>query len=76
MLKYIDLETYPPCLVARQVQWYDVYVYSPLQSLLWPLVSRVPRVVEVGGRHYTVFTANIVSWSRTLLVVPIAASLK
>ncbi|KAH9515704.1 hypothetical protein Btru_011767 [Bulinus truncatus] len=58
------------------VRWYDKYMYSPLQVTLWPLVEKVPRSVSLGGQEVNVFTANIVSWSRTVLAVPIAFSLK
>ncbi len=59
-----------------QVTWYDNYIYSPLQKALWPVVALVPRTVKVKGKDYTVFSANIVSWARTFLVIPIAACLK
>ncbi|CAG5118215.1 unnamed protein product [Candidula unifasciata] len=58
------------------VECYDSYMYSPLQAALWPVVTKVPRTVVINGKPRTVFTANIVSWSRTLLVVPIAVALK
>ncbi|BFZ13107.1 hypothetical protein BsWGS_16146 [Bradybaena similaris] len=58
------------------VECYDAYMYTPLQTALWPVVTKVPRSVEIRGKPRTVFTANIVSWNRTLLVVPIACSLK
>ncbi|CAL1537775.1 unnamed protein product [Lymnaea stagnalis] len=58
------------------VRWYDAYLYSPLQTVLWPVVEKVPRSISVDGRTVNVFTANIVSWSRTALVVPIAFTLK
>ncbi|KAL5020983.1 hypothetical protein ScPMuIL_000138 [Solemya velum] len=58
------------------VSLYDDYVYSPLQAVLSPLVANVPRKVSVNSRTYTVFTANIVSWARTTLVIPIACCLK
>ncbi|XP_059173639.1 uncharacterized protein LOC131954125 [Physella acuta] len=58
------------------VRWYDAYMYSPLQTALWPVVARLPRSVSIDGHKVDVFTANIVSWSRTLLVIPIAFTLK
>ncbi|KAL8559414.1 hypothetical protein ACOMHN_045211 [Nucella lapillus] len=58
------------------VQGYDNYVYNPLQRWLSPLVQRVPRQMTVGEVKVTVFSANIVSWGRTVLVVPIAICLK
>ena len=61
---------------VHQVDCYDKYVYNPLQNWLSPLVQRVPREVKVGDRKVTVFTANIVSWARTALVIPIACCLK
>ncbi|KAK3603925.1 hypothetical protein CHS0354_042934 [Potamilus streckersoni] len=41
-----------------------------------PMVSRIPRSVRLGERELTIFTANIVSWARTLLVIPVAYCLK
>ncbi|KAL6056313.1 CDP-alcohol phosphatidyltransferase [Balamuthia mandrillaris] len=58
------------------VEWYDLYVYSPLQTGITPLVKRVPRSVRLSGREYFVFTANIVTLSRTLLVIPIMGCVK
>ncbi|KAK3725567.1 hypothetical protein RRG08_042986 [Elysia crispata] len=58
------------------VRWYDEYMYSPLQTALWPVVAALPRSLTVDGRTFDVFTANIVSWARTLLVIPIALYLK
>ncbi|XP_067651084.1 uncharacterized protein [Haliotis asinina] len=58
------------------VERYDTYVYTPLQTTLSPAVERVPRSVHVKGQDYVVFSANIVSWARTFLVIPIAACLK
>ncbi|KAK7114779.1 uncharacterized protein [Littorina saxatilis] len=63
-------------LLFMLVDGYDKYVYNPLQASLSPLVQRVPREVMVGERKVTVFTANIVSWARTVLVIPIACCLK
>ncbi|XP_005101562.2 uncharacterized protein LOC101860260 [Aplysia californica] len=63
-------------LLFMLVRWYDDYLYSPLQTALWPVVELVPRTLDVDGYRINIFTANIVSWSRTLLVVPIAMSLK
>ncbi|KAI8759564.1 hypothetical protein BgiBS90_031594, partial [Biomphalaria glabrata] len=58
------------------VGWYDRYLYSPLQVTLWPLVEKVPRSIVLDGREVNIFTANIVSWSRTVLAIPIALTLK
>ncbi|KAL3860579.1 hypothetical protein ACJMK2_010681 [Sinanodonta woodiana] len=58
------------------IHWYDLYCYSPLQICLSPMVSRIPRSLRIGGRQLTIFTANIVSWARTLLVIPVAYCLK
>ena len=55
---------------------YDKMVYTPLQTSLLPVVSQIPRTATWRNRTYTVFTANIVSYSRTLLVIPIAVCLK
>ncbi|XP_060081565.1 uncharacterized protein LOC132560880 [Ylistrum balloti] len=63
-------------LLFVMIEWYDVYVYSPLQRWLSPVVASIPRSLTINGQVYDVFTANIVSWSRTLLVIPIAISLK
>jgi len=59
-----------------QINCYDAYCYSPLQTALSPVVAMIPRWVDVRGQKVTVFTANIVSWSRTALVIPIAWFLK
>ncbi|XP_025076132.1 uncharacterized protein LOC112553248 isoform X2 [Pomacea canaliculata] len=80
----LDLLLYLAGLLVRLVEpvlfllvsCYDDYVYSPLQAWLSPLVQRVPREVKLGDRMVTVFTANIVSWARTGLVIPIACALK
>ncbi|KAH3770174.1 uncharacterized protein LOC127844441 isoform X2 [Dreissena polymorpha] len=58
------------------INWYDAYCYSPLQTTLSPLVARIPRAIEVKGHKVNVFTANIASWTRTFLVIPIAWCLK
>ncbi|XP_052818302.1 uncharacterized protein LOC128244327 [Mya arenaria] len=58
------------------IRWYDAYCYTPLQTTLSPFVAKVPRAVDIRGRKVDVFTANIVSWSRTALVIPIAWCLK
>lgn len=58
------------------IDCYDIYVYSPLQRWLSPVVATIPRSLTINGRVCDVFTANIVSWSRTVLVIPIAVSLK
>lgn len=58
------------------MNWYDIYVYSPLQTVLLPIVSFIPRYARIGGKDYTIFSANIVSWTRTALVIPIAICLK
>ncbi|XP_076449279.1 uncharacterized protein LOC143285749 isoform X2 [Babylonia areolata] len=63
-------------LLFLLVEGYDKYIYNPLQAWLSPLVQRVPREVKVGEVKVTVFTANIVSWARTVLVIPIACCLK
>ncbi|XP_052061941.1 uncharacterized protein LOC127702005 [Mytilus californianus] len=63
-------------LLFVMIDWYDKYVYSPLQTLLLPIVSRIPRFLSIRGLEYTIFSANIVSWTRTALVIPIACCLK
>lgn len=55
---------------------YDQFLYTPLQTSLLPVVCKIPRTVILRNKTYTVFTANIVSYSRTLLVIPIAVCLK
>lgn len=55
---------------------YDLYVYSPLQACLKPVVRQIPRDVHILDTKMPVFTANIVTISRTFLVVPIAWCLK
>jgi hypothetical protein len=56
---------------------YDNYVYSPLQKCLSPVVSLIPRQI-VLSKNFTIpiLTANIVTLSRTFLIVPIAWFLK
>lgn len=55
---------------------YDQFLYTPLQTSLIPVVCKIPRTVVFSNKSYTVFTANIVSYSRTILVIPIAICLK
>jgi len=57
---------------------YDDYVYSPLQKTLSPWCKRVPRDIQLfdGGMRIPVFTANLITLSRTFLVVPVAWFLK
>ncbi|XP_064598870.1 uncharacterized protein LOC135465558 [Liolophura sinensis] len=58
-------------IFLRLVVWYDDYIYSPLQRLISPVVARIPRHVAFENSKYTIFTANIVSCTRTSLTVPI-----
>nr|XP_022286511.1 uncharacterized protein LOC111099500 [Crassostrea virginica] len=60
----------------RLMDLYDKLVYTPLQTSLLPVVCQIPRTANWRNKTYTVFTANIVSYSRTLLVIPIAMCLK
>ena len=39
-------------------------------------MARIPRFVRLGDQVFTVFNANIVTYSRTLLIIPIAWCLK
>ncbi len=39
-------------------------------------MALVPRTIRIGDKDVTVFTANIVTYSRTLLIIPIAWCLK
>lgn len=55
---------------------YDQLLYTPLQTSLTPVVCKIPRTLVVGNKTYTIFTANIVSYTRTILVIPIAVCLK
>lgn len=56
---------------------YDNYVYSPLQKALSPIVEIVPRYMYISSNQkIPIFTANIVTLSRTFLVVPIAWFIK
>jgi cytidyltransferase-like protein len=54
---------------------YDYFVYTPLQKILTPLVSLVPRYLGRSDK-YPIFTANIVTVGRTFLIVPVAWFLK
>ncbi|CAF2951845.1 unnamed protein product [Rotaria sp. Silwood2] len=58
------------------VLWYDLYMYTPLQVHLSPYMARIPRFIRIGDKTITVFNANIVTYSRTLLIIPIAWCLK
>ncbi|CAF2046281.1 unnamed protein product [Rotaria magnacalcarata] len=60
----------------QMVVWYDLYVYTPLQIHLSPCMARIPRFIRIGDQCITVFNANIVTYSRTLLIMPIAWCLK
>jgi hypothetical protein len=51
-------------------------MYTPLQIHLSPYMARVPRTIHIGDKDITVFNANIVTYSRTLLIIPIAWCLK
>ncbi|CAF1157633.1 unnamed protein product [Adineta ricciae] len=63
-------------VMFRMVQWYDLYMYTPLQIHLSPYMARIPRFVQIADRTITIFNANIVTYSRTLLIIPIAWCLK
>lgn len=58
------------------VSLYDIYVYSPIQTLTAPIVRQIPRQIKIGDYEVTIFTANGVTYCRTLLAVPIAIALK
>jgi hypothetical protein len=51
-------------------------MYTPLQIHLSPHMARIPRFIKIGDNTITVFNANIVTYSRTLLIIPIAWLLK
>ncbi len=51
-------------------------MYTPLQIHLSPYMALVPRTIRIGDKDVTIFTANIVTYSRTLLIIPIAWCLK
>ena len=56
---------------------YDNYVYTPLQKVLSPIVKLIPRYIQLSQDvKLPIFTANIVTLSRTFLVIPIAWCLK
>ncbi|CAF0755947.1 unnamed protein product [Didymodactylos carnosus] len=59
-----------------KVGWYNVYMYTPLQIHLPPYIAKIPRFAHLGTNSITVFNANIVTYSRTLLIIPIAWLLK
>ncbi|CAF0932143.1 unnamed protein product [Adineta steineri] len=58
------------------VLWYDLYMYTPLQNYLSPYIACIPRIIRIGDKSITIFNANIVTYSRTLLIIPIAWCLK
>jgi hypothetical protein len=39
-------------------------------------MARIPRCIQIGDKSLTVFNANIVTYSRTFLIIPIAWCLK
>jgi hypothetical protein len=51
-------------------------MYTPLQIHLSPYMARIPRFIQMRNQTVTVFNANIVTYSRTLLIIPIAWCLK
>lgn len=51
-------------------------MYTPLQYHLSPHMARIPRFIRIRDQTVTVFNANIVTYSRTLLIMPIAWCLK
>ncbi|CAF3508005.1 unnamed protein product [Rotaria sp. Silwood1] len=63
-------------VMFQMVLWYDLYIYTPLQIHLSPYMARIPRFIRIGDKTVTVFNANIVTYSRTLLIIPIAWCLK
>jgi len=63
-------------MLFLMVQWYDQYIYTPVQVVSTPFVEKIPRSITIYGTEYTVFSANIVTYSRTLLIIPIAICLK
>ena len=63
-------------LRETQMYCYDLYVYTPLQIHLSPLIARIPRFISFGNQTVTIFNANIVTYSRTLLIIPISWLLK
>ncbi|CAF0851603.1 unnamed protein product [Adineta steineri] len=63
-------------IMFLMIEWYDLYMYTPLQVHLSPYVARIPRFIRINNKSVTVFNANIVTYSRTLLIIPIAWCLK
>ena len=59
-------------LLVRVHDWY----YDFVMAACTPFCRAMPREVVVFGRPVTVFTANIVTYGRGLLVVPIALAMK
>lgn len=51
---------------------YDKKIYSPLQTALNPIVEKIPR----NFNNFPLFTANNITFLRTLLIIPIAWFLK
>ena len=51
-------------------------MYTPLQIHLSPSMARIPRFIQIQNKTITVFTANLITYARTLLIVPIAWCLK
>jgi cytidyltransferase-like protein len=55
---------------------YDVLIYGPLQKSLSPVVAKIPRRFSVFERNLDIFTANNVTFARTILVIPIGLCMK
>lgn len=62
--------------MVRVVKSYELFYYKPLENLLLPWLSRIPRSIEIREKNVIIFTANSVTYARTFLLIPIAWSLK
>lgn len=54
---------------------YDRFIYEPISRLSRPLVYWLPAEISLGGHKMSFFTANNVTYFRTLLVFPILYSI-
>ena len=55
---------------------YESHIYYPLQQKLSPIVEKIPRYKKINNKDVAIFTANNVTFARTLLIFPIAWFLK
>ena len=62
-------------ITANLVYAHDAY-YDAVMKLCTPFCAAMPRDVSIRGKRITVFTANIVTYARGLLAIPIVLGMK